>query len=176
MRDMALKEPSRPSPDIDGRYSVEDVKAAVIGSVGDVTTIAQKLCVDRVALRRYIRDHHEVQEAIEDEILSAREQVMKSTFDDAKNGNQQARADFFRMTGGMFDKKEDKSAETQKLIIQFSKPQQQFKTLDPATGETGLVDGNLRPILEGETINDQDDEDDDSLGISSSETTDDDDL
>lgn len=168
--DMAVKQPPRPAQNVDGRFSVEDVKAAVVGSVGDVTTMAKKLGVDRVAMRRYIRNHPEIQEAIEDEILSAREQVMKSTFEDAQNGNQQARADFFRMTGGMFDKKDDKGAETQQLVIQFSKPQKIFKTLDPATGETSVVDGNLRPVIDGETVDDDQDSDSEDLGISSSET------
>lgn len=175
--DMAVKEPPRPSQNVDGRFSVEDVKAAVVGSVGDVTTIAQTLGVDRVAMRRYIRNHPEVQEAIEDEILSARETVMKSTFEDAKAGNQQARADFFRMTGGMFDKKDDKGAETQQLVIQFSKQQKFFKTLDPETGEISFVDGNLHPVIDGETLDDDQDSDDvEELGMSSSDTDTDDDF
>lgn len=137
--------------------TLEDVKKAIVESVGDMHTIAMRLHVDRVALRRYINSHPEAKEAIEDEILSSRERVMKKTYDDAMNGSQQARSDFFRMTGGMFDKKEDKAAESQKLIIQFSEPKKKFKVLDDATGEITYVDDKLRQI-EGGADDDADDE------------------
>lgn len=145
--------------------TVEDVKRAVVGSVGDVTTIASRLGVDRVAMRRYINAHPDVKEAIEDEILSAREQVMKQTFDDAISGSQPARADFFRMTGGMFDKKEDKTGETQQLVIQFSQKPTTFKALDATTGETHYVNAeDLQPVVDADYSDgdegDEDDEDD----------------
>ncbi len=136
------------------KLTVEQVKAAVIGSVGDIDSIAATLGVDRVALRRYINGQPDIKEAIEDEILSARERVIKQTYDDAINGSQTARQDFFKMTGGMFDKKEEKAAETQQLVIKFTAPQQRFKVLNPDTGETGVVGRNLRPVEDdgGETI------------------------
>ena len=140
--------------------TLEDVKKAIVESVGDMHTIALRLHVDRVALRRYINNHPEAKEAIEDEILSARERVMKKTYDDAMNGSQQARSDFFRMTGGMFDKKEDKAAETQKLIIQFSEPKKKFKVLDDATGEITYVDDKLRQIEGGDDDDDETEADD----------------
>lgn len=127
------------------------VKAAIIGSVGDIDSIAASLGVDRVALRRYISSRPSLKEAIDDEIMSARERVVKKTYEDAINGSQTARQDFFKMTGGMFDKKEDKTAETQKIIIKFTQPQNKFKVLNPSTGETGVVGRDLKPI-EGETI------------------------
>lgn len=127
------------------------VKAAIIGSVGDIDSIAASLGVDRVALRRYISSSPRLKEAIDDEIMSARERVVKQTYEDAINGSQAARQDFFKMTGGMFDKKEDKTAETQKIIIKFTQPQNKFKVLNPSTGETGVVGRDLKPI-EGETI------------------------
>ena len=145
-----------------GGLTVEDVKRAVVGSVGDVTTIAAKLGVDRVAMRRYINAHPEVKEAIEDEILSARENVIKQTYDDAINGSQAARQDFFKMTGGMFDKKEEKAGETQQLIIQFTSKQKTFKALDPATGEMNFVNAeDLQPTVEAEFSDTGDEEDDD---------------
>ena len=127
------------------------VKAAIIGSVGDIDSIAASLGVDRVALRRYISSSPRLKEAIDDEIMSARERVVKKTYEDAINGSQAARQDFFKMTGGMFDKKEDKTAETQQIIIKFTQPQNKFKVLNPSTGETGVVGRDLKPI-EGETI------------------------
>ena len=127
------------------------VKAAIIGSVGDIDSIAASLGVDRVALRRYISSRPSLKEAIDDEIMSARERVVKQTYEDAINGSQAARQDFFKMTGGMFDKKEDKTAETQQIIIKFTQPQNKFKVLNPSTGETGVVGRDLKPI-EGETI------------------------
>lgn len=127
------------------------VKAAIIGSVGDIDSIAASLGVDRVALRRHISSRPSLKEAIDDEIMSARERVVKQTYEDAINGSQAARQDFFKMTGGMFDKKEDKAAETQQIIIKFTQPQNKFKVLNPSTGETGVVGRDLKPI-EGETI------------------------
>ena len=127
------------------------VKAAIIGSVGDIDSIAASLGVDRVALRRYISSSPRLKEAIDDEIMSARERVVKQTYEDAINGSQAARQDFFKMTGGMFDKKEDKTAETQQIIIKFTQPQNKFKVLNPSTGETGVVGRDPKPI-EGETI------------------------
>ena len=127
------------------------VKAAIIGSVGDIDSIAASLGVDRVALRRCISSSPRLKEAIDDEIMSARERVVKQTYEDAINGSQAARQDFFKMTGGMFDKREDKTAETQQIIIKFTQPQNKFKVLNPSTGETGVVGRDLKPI-EGETI------------------------
>lgn len=153
--------------------TIEEVKKAIVESVGDIHTIALRLHVDRVALRRYINDHPEAQEAIKDEILSARERVMKQTYDDAIAGSQVARADFFRMTGGMFDKKEDKASETQQIIIKYTKPKDKFKVLDAATGETSYVDEKLQPV---EIDDEEDEEEIDEENYPSDDSEEDDDT
>lgn len=125
---------NRPS----GKLTVWNVMQAIPDSIGSFDYIAKKMNVPRMELRRFVKQHPELQEAIDDEMLNAREQLQRKAYEDAYEGDAQARQDFFKMVGGYFEKREKADGdgeEKMRVVIHMTEREEsQFPVLG-ADGE-----------------------------------------
>lgn len=124
-----------------GKLTVWNVMQAIPDSIGSFDYIAKKMNVPRMELRRFVKQHPELQEAIDDEMLNAREQLQRKAYEDAYDGDAQARQDFFKMVGGYFEKREKAEGdgeEKMRVVIHMTeRDESQFPVLG--------ADGELSP-------------------------------
>lgn len=122
-----------PSKPIAGKGTLTPwtVARAIPGSIGSVDKIANQLGVPRPELRKFINDNPELREALDDELLAAKERVIEKTYDDCMNGSAVARQDFFKMVNGYFEKREtNKTGDAQpQIIIHLDAPKEKYKML-----------------------------------------------
>ena len=139
-----------PSKPIAGKGTLTPwtVARAIPGSIGSVDKIANQLGVPRPELRKFINDNPELREALDDELLAAKERVIEKTYDDCMNGSAVARQDFFKMVNGYFEKREtNKTGDAQpQIVIHLDAPKQTYKMLS----EDGQITEVDRKILEGQ--------------------------
>lgn len=109
------------------------VAQAIPGSIGSVDAIAKRLGFPRMEVRKFIEKNKELSDALDDELLAAKERMIEQTYQDGMDGSQQARQDFFKMVNGYFEKKDnakETNDNTPKVAIIFNQPQQKFKMLN----------------------------------------------
>ncbi len=113
------------------------VAAMIPGSIGSLDTIARRLNVPRLELRRFISENKELREALDDEMLAAKERLIEKTYQDGMDGQPQARQDFFKMVSGYFEKKNGRDEEiaNSQVVIHLDSPSEQVKML----GEDGEI-------------------------------------
>lgn len=144
------KYPTYPLP-----LTVESVAGVIPDSIGSVDEIAKRLCRKRMEVRRFIEANDELLEMIEEEKRASVERVMKAQYDEAINGNPQARESYIKMVSGFFSKKGDDAKDREprtQVIIQMEAPKQTVQALDPMTGE--LIDVDASTLLPVEAQDD----------------------
>ena len=126
-----------PRPHNSGSLTPWAVAAAIPGSIGSLDEIAKNLGVPRLELRRFIAKNKELREALDDELLAAKERLIKQTYSDGMDGQPQARQDFFKMVNGYFEKKTGKEEEMARsqVIIHLDAPSEKVKMI----GEDGDI-------------------------------------
>lgn len=115
---------------------------AIPGSLGSIDMIARMINCPRIKVRRMIRKSRELQEAIDDEIESAKEELMRKAYEEGNAGSAQARQDFFKFAAGYFERRDNSkpTVDQPKVVINIAAPPQKMKALDPNTGEIVEVD------------------------------------
>lgn len=124
------------------------VAQAIPGSIGSVDAIAKRLGFPRMEVRKFIEKNKELSEALDDELLAAKERMIEQTYQDGIDGSQQARQDFFKMVNGYFEKKDnakESNDNTPKVAIIFNQPQKKFKMLND-DNDVIEVDDDLNAI------------------------------
>jgi hypothetical protein len=154
--------PSPTTPPSRGTLTPWTVARAIPDSIGSIDKIAKTLGVPRPELRKFINDNPELREALDDEILAAKERLMEKTYSDGMDGSPVARQDFFKMVNGYFEKRDTaKTGESQpQIVIHLDAPKQTYKMLS----EDGQITEVDRKIYEGQQstgVGGIDDEDDD---------------
>jgi len=131
------QQPRSPQHHSSGSLTPWAVAAAIPDSIGSLDEIAKKLGVPRLELRRFISKNKELREALDDELLAAKERLIKQTYTDGIDGQPQARQDFFKMVNGYFEKKTSKEEEMAKslVVIHLDAPSERIKML----GEDGDI-------------------------------------
>lgn len=101
------------------------------GSIGSLDTIASRLNVPRLELRRFISENKELREALDDEMIAAKERLIEKTYRDGMDGQPQARQDFFKMVSGYFEKKNSRDEEiaNSRAVIHLDSPSEQVQML-----------------------------------------------
>lgn len=124
-------------PAMSGSLTPWAVAAMIPGSIGSLDTIARRLNVPRLELRRFISENKELREALDDEMLAAKERLIEKTYQDGMDGQPQARQDFFKMVSGYFEKKNGRDEEiaNSQVVIHLDSPSEQVKML----GEDGEI-------------------------------------
>lgn len=124
-------------PAMSGSLTPWAVAAMIPGSIGSLDTIASRLNVPRLELRRFISENKELREALDDEMLAAKERLIEKTYQDGMDGQPQARQDFFKMVSGYFEKKNGRDEEiaNSQVVIHLDSPSEQVKML----GEDGEI-------------------------------------
>lgn len=107
------------------------VAAMIPGSIGSLDTIASRLNVPRLELRRFISENKELREALDDEMIAAKERLIEKTYRDGMDGQPQARQDFFKMVSGYFEKKNSRDEEiaNSRAVIHLDSPSEQVQML-----------------------------------------------
>lgn len=150
-------------PTIPQDLTPSTISKAIPGSIGSIDEIAKRLGRKRIEVARFVAKNPEIKELIDDEKAAAVERVMKSQYDDAMDGNQQARESFIKMVSGFFskeDKKTSASGPQTKIVIQMDTPAKTVKSFDPASGEIIELDAEtLTPVVVGEDGDVEDDND-----------------
>lgn len=130
-----------------GKITPWAVAMAIPESIGSVDKIAKLLGVPRPELRKFINDNPELRDALDDELLAAKERVIEKTYEDCMNGSGPARQDFFKMVNGYFEKRDaNKTGDAApRIIIHVDPPKKTYKML----GEDGQVIDIDRDALAG---------------------------
>lgn len=135
--------PTQPLP-----LTVESVANVIPESIGSLDEIAKRLCRRRLDVRRFIDANGELQDMIEEEKKASVERVMMAQYEEAMDGNPQARESYIKMASGFFSKKQDEAKDKEprtQVVIHMEPPKQIVQALDPTTGE--LVDVDARTLL-----------------------------
>ena len=135
--------PNQPLP-----LTVDTVADVIPDSIGSLDEIAKRMGRRRIEVRRFIEANDELLEMIEEERRASVERVMKAQYEEAMDGNPQARESYIKMASGFFSKKQDDAKEKEprtQVVIHMEPPQQIVQALDPETGE--LVDVDARTLL-----------------------------
>ncbi len=151
-QDIQAVQPNHPQ-----ELTPQTISKAIPGSIGSIDEIAKKLGRKRIEVARFVEKNPEIKALIDDEKAAAIERVMKSQYDDAMDGNQQARESFIKMVSGFFSKKEEKTKDTgpqTKIVIQMDTPARTVKSFDPATGEVIELDAETLTPIEVDTETD----------------------
>lgn len=126
------------------------VLAAIPGTNGALNEIALKLKITRSALRKFLLHYPEIQEEIDDEREASVERIMRQQYDEAMDGNMQARESYIKMISGYFTKRDDKKNIQEDLvqvkIVLPETPKETHLALDPETNELIELDNDLKPL------------------------------